>query len=384
MTLAGLAILSLLGGCDGSAGAQPHFGQTIKIGLNLETSGNLAWYGGAALKGAQIAIDAANASGGIGGRQVQAMVVDNMSQAGRTVALGTQLMSQEKALAVLGPATEDLFRATVTVADRHEIVAVSPLACGSRVLAMTEQAPHPYVFRSCSGYAQQGRTMANFAAANLSARSALVLRTTEGPFADFADAFIAEFTASGGQIIADEVIGPGETDLSRYVTQLAETPVDVVYVATGSAQAAHLIGQLRGAGLKHPVLGIESFNDPVLRDIAGAGALTGVYFTVDFSSADSRNPRVQGFIDAYRNAWNGEEPSSQSALGHDAALLILDAIRRANSPTGVEVQRALAETQNLDGVTGRISIGPDHEVIKDGLVVELVEGAPASVTHVAP
>ena len=79
-----------------------------------------------------------------------------------------------------------------------------------------------------------------------------------------------------------------------------------------------------------------------------------------------------------------EEPSSQSALGHDAALLILDAIRRANSPTGVEVQRALAETQNLDGVTGRMSIGPDHEVIKDGLVVELVEGAPASVTHVAP
>ena len=31
---------------------------------------------------------------------------------------------------------------------------------------------------------------------------------------------------------------------------------------------------------------------------------------------------VQEFIDAYRNAWNGEEPSSQSALGHDAALLI--------------------------------------------------------------
>lgn len=383
-TLAGLSLLALLAGCDGSAGEQLHLGETIRIGLNLETSGDLAWYGGAVLKGAQLAIDATNASGGIGGRQVAAMVVDNMSQTGRSVALGTQLMTQRKALAVLGPATEDLFTVTVPIADRQEIVSVSPLACGRRVLALTDQAPHPYAFRSCLGYPQQGRTMADFAATNLSARSALVLRGAEGPFADFADAFVTQFTADGGQIVADDAVGSGETDLSRYIALLQQTPADVVYVATAPAEAAHLIGQIRAAGLTHPVLGIESFNDPLLREIAGAGALSGVYFTIDFSSADSQNPRVPEFIDAYRNAWNGEEPSSQAALGYDAALLILDAVRRADSPTGVNVQRALAETQNLDGVTGRMSIGPNHEVIKDGLVVELVEGAPASVTHVAP
>ena len=95
MTLAGLAILSLLVGCDGSAGAQPHFGQTIKIGLNLETSGNLAWYGGAALKGAQIAIDAANASGGIGGA-----CAETLARAGYTVLLhGCHGLEHAKALA---------------------------------------------------------------------------------------------------------------------------------------------------------------------------------------------------------------------------------------------------------------------------------------------
>lgn len=383
-SVAAVVGLALIVGCGGSAGRQPHLGETIRIGLNLELSGDLAWYGGSALQGAQVAVDAVNASGGVGGRPIEMVVSDNGSQAGRTVVLSAKMMSQDKALAVLGPVTENLFRATATVADKHEIVAVSTLACSSDVLPMTQQAPHPYVFRSCLGYRQHGAAMANFAIDQLDARTALVLRYTEGAYADFADGFTQRFTTAGGQVVADDVIVPDETDLWRYATALAEAPADVVYVAAPPWQTGHLIAQLRESGLSLPVLGIDELDDPALVEAAGAGALNRVYFSTDYAPWDIANPRVAQYIDSYRNTWDGADPSRSSALAHDAMLMIIEAIRRAREPTGVEVQRAMAETQGLSGVTGRLRVTSDHETIKDALVVELVDGAPAAVTPVAP
>jgi len=383
-SVAAVVALALVAGCGGSAGRQPHLGQTIRIGLNLEQSGDLAWYGDSALKGAQVAVDAVNAAGGIDGRPVEMVVADNGSQPGRTVVLSAKMMSQDKALAVLGPVTEDLFRATATVADRHEIVAVSTLACSSDVLAMTRQAPHPYVFRSCLGYRQHGAAMANFAVDELDARTAVVLRFTEGAYADFAEGFSERFSAAGGQVVTDDVILPDDTDLWRYATRLAEAPADVVYVAAPPWETGHLIAQLRESGLAQPVLGIDELDDPALLEAAGAGALNRVYFSTDYAPWDTANPRVAQYIESYRNTWDGADPSRSSALAHDATLMIIEAIRRAREPTGVEVQRAMAETQGLSGVTGRLRVTSDHETIKDALVVELVDGAPTAVTPVAP
>lgn len=382
--MVGLMGLAVLAGCDRSAGAQLHLGETIRIGMNLESSGDRESFAYDASAGAEIAFNQANQAGGINGKQIQLVWANNGSGVGRAAALTTQLMTQGKVLAVFGPVTTDIFLPTLSIADKQEIVAVSSMACGAGVLNRSPDAVHDYAFRSCIGYPAQGAAMAEFAIDTWSAQSAMVLRAADGPFADYADAFTEMFTGAGGTVTGQEAFKAGETDFGWYVDQVRQIDANVVYVAGPPAESAHMIRALRDAGLTQPVLGTDALDSPTLVEVAGSGALNKVYFTTNFTPLDADNPRAQQFVEAYRTAYQGAEPNQASALGHDAALLIVDAVKRASGNTGVDVQKALAATNNLEGATGRLSVGANHEVIKDALVVELVDGSPASVTHVKP
>ena len=382
-SVAAVVALALVAGCGGSAGRQPHLGQTIRIGLNLEQSGDLAWYGDSALKGAQVAVDAVNAAGGIDGRPVEMVVADNGSQPGRTVVLSAKMMSQDKALAVLGPVTEDLFRATATVADRLDRRGVDA-GVQQRRAGHDPAGPAPVRLPQLPGLPAAWRRDGELRSRRTGRPDRRCAAVHRGAYADFADGFSQRFTTADGQVVTDDVILPDDTDLWRYATRLAEAPADVVYVAAPPWETGHLIAQLRESGLAQPVLGIDELDDPALLEAAGAGALNRVDFSTDYAPWDTANPRVAQYIESYRNTWDGAEPSRSSALAHDATLMIIEAIRRAREPTGVEVQRAMAETQGLSGVTGRLRVTSDHETIKDALVVELVDGAPTAVTPVAP
>lgn len=379
-----LGCLMVLAGCDDSAGSQPHLGATIRVGVNLESSGGLGWFGQATRAGAEIAFAAANDAGGINGRQIEPIWVDNGTSSTAAVALSTKLMTQGKVVAVLGPATTDLFRLTLTVAEKQEVPVVSSLACNAGLLNRSATATFAYGFRSCAGYDFQGAAMAKFAAESLSAQTALVIRSADGPAGEFADAFTDSFLAAGGTVLGQETFAAGETDFARYVEVLQTSRPDVIHISGPSAETAQIIRTLRDAGVTQPILGTENFDSPALIEIAGTAALNKVYFTTNFTPLDTGNAKAQEFATAFQAAHEGALPNQANALAHDAALLIVDALKRADQITGVQVQQALSATRNLDGATGRLSIGPGHEVIKDALVIELVDGVPAAVLHVAP
>ena len=66
--------LALLTGCDSTVGTQQHLGDTVRLGVNVEQSGDLASYGDSMTKGIQVAVDQANSSGGVRGRQIQLII----------------------------------------------------------------------------------------------------------------------------------------------------------------------------------------------------------------------------------------------------------------------------------------------------------------------
>jgi branched-chain amino acid transport system substrate-binding protein len=75
--------------------------QTVRIGQSLPLTGPLATYAQEKREGAQLAIDAANASGGIGGRRLELLTLDDGYLAGRAVA-NTRELEQRGVVALLG------------------------------------------------------------------------------------------------------------------------------------------------------------------------------------------------------------------------------------------------------------------------------------------
>lgn len=382
-SLAATASLALLAGCattPGGAAKGPEAGpagETIKIGVNYELSGGVATYGKASVDGIKLAVDQINEAGGVNGKQIELVVYDNKSEPAEATTLATKLMTQDKVLAQLGPATSGSFKAVIPVATKNQVPVASGSATADDVTVNADGSVNEFAFRVCFNDSFQGTAMANFASNKLNAKSAVIIKDTSSDYAKgLAENFSKTFTANGGTIVAEEAFAAKDTEFSGILTRIKGKQFDVIYLPGYYEEAGLIIKQARELGINAPVLGADGFDSPTLLELAGAKALNDVYFTNHYSSLD-QDPKVVQFIADWKKAHN-EEPNAFHALGYDLAKWAADSVGRAKELTGVGVRDAMAATQNFEGVTGTFSIDDNHNPVKSIVVIGLKDGQQAT------
>lgn len=377
--------LSLLSACGGGSGSgdSSAASDVVKIGVNYELSGPVATYGDASVKGIEMAVEEINAAGGIGGKQIEIVKYDTKSEPAEATTLATKLMTQDKVVTIIGPATSGSFKATIPVANQNEIPVISGSATAEDVTVSNGKLQE-YAFRTCFSDSYQGTAMANFATKNRSATSAVIIKDTSSDYAKgLAENFAKTFTENGGTIVGEEGYVAGDTDFNSILTRIKGMDFDVIYLPGYYNEAGLIIKQAREQGITQPVLGPDGFDSPTLLQLAGAEALNDVYFTNHYSSLAKDNAKVQDFIAAFSEKY-GEEPNAFHALGYDTAYFVAGAIERAADLTGPAVKDAMASTTDFKGVTGEFSIDPEtHEPLKAALVIELKDGVQASAEPAA-
>lgn len=368
--------VSLLTACAQTPGEEVAVDDVIRIGLNLEWSGHHGEEGNAVVQGVQLAADQINAAGGLRGRQIALIGLDNMSDPVKAVTLATKLSTQDKAVAIIGPAKGWIFTPAASVTSHQEIPNVSPMATDGTALLNPDGQLYPYAFRVALSDPAQGAAMARYAAETLGATRALVLRDDSAIFTnELADGFVTTFTEGGGTVVTDAATPPG-TDPGTIAASVMGNDYDVVYLASYVNEAAPLIGPLRSAGVDAPILGTDSMMLPTLVEVAGP--VSDVYYPAQFFGQDPENPLVAPFVESFQATF-GLAPNSAAALGYDSMLLLADAIARADDVSGIEINQALAATSGFQGVTGNYTFGDNHEPGKAPLVVQMANGQPNTV-----
>lgn len=372
-----LMISSLLVACSNPAATNE-----IKIGINYELSGGAATYGQGSVEGIELAIEQINAAGGINGKKIVPVKYDNKSEPETAQTLANKLITQDKVVAILGPATTGCFKAEIPVGNKNKV----PVASGSATaddVTYTDAGVQEYAFRVCFSDSFQGKVMANFALNNLKARSAVIIMDSSSDYGKgLAKNFRETFTAGGGTIVAEEAFVVGDTDFNAILTKIKGQSFDAIYIPGYYNEAGLIIKQARAQGINVPVLGADGFDSPVLLELAGADALNSVYFTNHYSSLD-KDPAVVKFIEDFKAKYN-KEPDAFNALGYDLAKFVADAIGRADALNGESVKKALEATKDFAGVTGTLSVDEKHNPVKSIVVIELENGAQVSSLKVNP
>jgi len=366
-----LLVLSMLifAGCSQSASTNQN---VIKIGVNYELSGKVATYGQSSVEGIELAIEQINEAGGINGKKIQLVKYDNKSEASEATTLATRLMTQDKVVAVLGPATSGAFMATIPVANQNKVPVISGSATANNV-TVDDNGVKEYAFRICFTDSQQGSAAATFALENLSSKKAVIIMDSSSDYAKgLADAFTSTFEAGGGTIVAQEAYMEGDTDFNAVLTSIKGKDFDVIYIPGYYNEAGLIIKQARAQGINVPVVGADGFDSPKLTELAGADALNDVYFTNHYSSVDSSS-LVAEFVKAFKAKYN-KEPDAFGALGYDLGRFVADALSRAEKADGESLKKAIEATENFEGVTGNMSVDENHNVVKDIIVIELKDG----------
>ena len=373
IALAALLVAGLAAGCGGGEKKSADTGKEIVIGVNAELTGNVANYGKSMLSGFELAVEEANKAGGIDGKKIKVVTADNKSEPSESGNAATKLVTQNKVVAVVGPAVSGCVAAEEPVLTANKIPLIAPCATAPGITLDKDGKTKQFVFRACFIDPYQGDIMAQFASKDLKVKKVAILHDSSSDYSKgLAQVFTKVFTAAGGTITADEAFLSKDVDFKASLTKIKAANPEAIYIPGYYEEVAKIIKQAREIGLNCPLMGSDGWDSPKLVEIAGKEATNKGYFTNAYTAEDT-DPGVQKFVKAYQGKFN-KVPDVFAMEGYNAGLVLFNAIKTAKSTDGVKIAEAMAKTKDLQVANGKFSYDEKHNPITTALIIEMKDG----------
>ena len=336
---AALAASVSIVGCSGSSSSSD---DVIKIGVFEPLTGANGAGGADEYDGIKLAN---KLSPEVLGKKVQLVVVDNKSDKVEAANAATVLAQKEKVNAVLGSWGSSLSMAGGPIFAEAKIPAVAVSATNPAVTKGND-----FYFRVCFLDPFQGTVGAAYAFNELKAKKVAIIREVSNDYSvGLAKFFVDHFVKLSGDekaIVATADYNTGDQDFSAQLTNIKQFEPDVIFAPGNYTESALIIKQARDLGITAKFIGGDGW-DSIQKDYAEAAE--GDYFTNHYA-ADNQDEVVQSFLSAYKDAYN-ETPNSFAALGYDAAMTMMDAIKNGSSTEKQDIIDQLAKIE-VNGVTG--------------------------------
>jgi branched-chain amino acid transport system substrate-binding protein len=351
--------------CSRRSGNCADPGGPIKVGVYGDLTGQTSSFGQSTRNGAQMAADEINAAGGINGRQVQLVHEDDQGEPGKAATVVAKLINQDQVRALIGEVASSNSIAAAPNAQEGKVPMISPSSTNPKVTQIGD-----YIFRVCFIDPFQGEVMAKFAANTLKAKRAAILFDSNSDYSKGLVQFFKQaFTKLGGEIVVEKAYAQRDRDFTGQLTAIRDLKPDVIYVPGYYQEVGVIAKQTKQLGIQAPLLGGDGWDSPQLWDLGG-DALNGSYISNHYS-VDDPTPVIQDFVKRFKAKYNGTAPDALAALAYDAMMVLADAIKRAGGTECVALRDAIAQTNNLKGITGVISLNSERNAVKPAVVLEL-------------
>lgn len=365
---------ALLAGCGGekkdSAAANA---DKYVIGASFELTGNVANYGKSTLSGLKLAVDQVNKAGGVNGKQLVVVESDNKSEPAESGNSVTKLITQDKVVAVVGPATSGCVFAATPVVTSNKVPLIAPCATAPAITVDNGQVKE-FIFRACFIDPFQGRVMAEFADKTLGVKNVAILHDASSDYSKgLAEVFEKTLNEKGGKVVAKEAFLSKDIDFKAALTKIKAANPEAIYIPGYYEEVAKIIKQTREIGLNVPLIGCDGWDSPKLVEIAGPEALNNTYFSSAFSVQD-QTESVQKFIADYKAMYQ-KDPDIFCMQGYNAGLVLADALKRAgDGADGTKLAAAIAATKDLPVASGKLTYDKDHNPIISAIIIEMKDG----------
>ena len=360
----------------------------------LPLSGKLAPFAGEVLSGIQLAVEINRDR--TGSPSVGLIVKDLESDYASFLDDFSELLNNDRPLAVIGPLLSKNLPVMAELAERAHIPLITPAATLPNVRRLGN-----YVFSTALTYELQAKRIAAYAIKEQGFRRFCILHPDTTYGRELARLFAHEVRQLEGEVIAVESYKEGEADvgaqlkrmkaedLKRYglsvpvdqtkltgkLTKLDKkifyTPgFDAIFIPGRAADAGIITAQLNFHDMKVPFLGANGWNSP---DFARTddSSIDGAVF-VDGFFVESPTPTVQDFVARYKKRFE-TNPTLFAMQGYDAAKLVLDAVRKG-ADSGEAVRDQLLTQPDLSSLAGPAAFGPDGTLNRPLFLIQIKRG----------
>ncbi len=347
------------------------YGQDIPIGFFAPITGPAAADGASAKHAVELGLKEVNDGGGINGKKVNLIIYDDRLNPQEAVAIANKLIEKDKVVGVVSGAYSGPTRVTAPIFQKAGMPMVAGYAVHPDVTwDPKEKKPNDFCFRNGFLGEIEGAAAAEFAVKNLKAKKIALIFMDNDFGRAISSGFAEKAEKLGASVLTKQMYKfPGEKDFRPFLTRIKEGNPDVIFAAGYYNEAASIVRQAKELGIKSQILGEEGFDSPKFLEIAGPAA-EGVIIATNLDRDDPR-PLVQNFLKNYRAAYN-EDADMVGASSYDAFMILVNAIRKAGTDPKA-IQKALLETKDYNGLTGKISRFIQGEVVKP-VQIQVVKG----------
>jgi branched-chain amino acid transport system substrate-binding protein len=375
-----VSLFGCAGTSTGSGAAAP---ETIKIGVTLPISGQSAIAGEYMKNGIELIVDQLKAEGGLDVKgkkmQVEFLYEDNEAKPETTANAYRKLIDQDKVIAIVGPDMSKCILAGGPIAQASKVPCIGTFTTNEKVTQIGD-----FVFRACFIDPFQGRVMASYAADTLKVKTAAILYNNADDYSKgLMENFIKAFEAKGGTVVETQAYGGADVkDFNAQLTKIKAANPEVLFMPNQFGEVPLQMKQARQMGITAQFLGGDSWDSPDVPNIAGVDIVEGAAYDAAFSPVDP-NPVCQDFVKRYKDKY-GVNPNSNAVLAYEAALVVLEGVKNAETLNGQGVRDAMAKITNFPVPSGTITFDETRNPVKGAVINVYKNGQPDYVTTVNP
>lgn len=336
-----VAIATLALGCSSSSSSKNS--ETIRIGLEAPISGSLSELGQGMLNGAKQAAAQLNGNGGIGGKRVEIVAIDDKGDPDAGVAAANNAVKAGLD-AVVGPYNSGVGLKTLPI---YTAAGLVPL----RLTSSDQTAGIGFTLQPMTSQIAPVATDALVKQLKASSVALIVDSTTDYTKAA-GQAMTTSLGKAGVTITTTESITSGAKSYSDTVAKVLATNPSAVYVVTYYPEAGLIAQAMLASNTSAKCLADYGAYDNGYVTAAGIPAaqkcpVVGVPAPSDF-------PNSAALVEAYTKQFNSA-PGSWSPYTYDSVMLLADAIGRAGGTSASALKDALLATKGWKGWTGTVA-----------------------------
>jgi branched-chain amino acid transport system substrate-binding protein len=356
-----LFLAVLMSGCTRKA--EQH--EYITIGALLPLTGESSDEGLRALNGLQLARKEINKSGGVLGKKLDIIVLNDRGDE-EYIVRQYNALKERGVIAIIGSSYSNATLALAQAVEKDGLPVISPTATNPDVTR-----GRPNVFRAIFIDDYQAQAMANFAYHSLDARTAVVLKNTdENSYGHITEPFAQSFTAQGGNIIAVELYAPTD-DFAAILRKYTANPPDLVYCPENYMPAANLVNAAYEIGLHNTyLLGTDAW-DGLLAYVYQHEAMEKAYYSAPFCF-DDKDEIVARFVRNYYTSFS-QMPLTGSAASYTCVYILAEAIKKAGGTASGDIVNAIKSSE-LDMITGRIKFDENNNPRQNVYILQIKDG----------
>lgn len=366
LVLAGCAGPSANSKTDSAAAGELCADGTITIGSAKALSGSFAFYDTAGSRAEELAVELVNEQGGINGCKVELVTQDMKSDpaVGRQVA---RELIAGGAEVFLPPNNEGLGTPAAQAAQSEGVFSMAG-ASGD------DYAPGvgPLFATGGSMASLNGKAAAAFAEEQ---GYDSVYYVTNDTFAYFGtvEEYFREDIGKDLKELGSQAIEFGQTDFAAVISDIKRTVDDgekpMILLATNYPDAPTMIKQLRKAGLDTPVVGNATWATKNMFD-ALDGSTNNVFYTAGaYTEGDDADEATVAYVNRYKEAYDTFPENHQAVESYWTMWALFDAIEKADSTTGTEIEKALFAQKDVELPMRTVFEWKDGHILGSNVVV---------------